>query len=60
MGMHPVPRPPLGHNPRRPEEQDLDGATERDHRAREAAAAHAERRSRLRRLLAAIRRRSER
>jgi hypothetical protein len=59
MGMHPVPRPPLGHNPRSREEQDLDGATERDHLAREAAA-HTPERSRLRRLLSAIRRRGDR
>jgi hypothetical protein len=57
MGMHPVPRPPLGHNPRRPEEQDLDAAAEHDHRARETARAHAARPSRLRRLLSVIRRR---
>lgn len=37
MGMQPIPRPPYGYNPRRPEEQDLDEATEHDHLAREAS-----------------------
>jgi hypothetical protein len=37
MGMQPIPRPPLGHNPRRPQEKDLDDATDRDHRSREVA-----------------------
>lgn len=51
--MQPVPRPPFGYNPRRPEEQDLDDATERDHRAREAAGARAG--GPIRRLLRALR-----
>ena len=53
VGMHPVPRPPLGFNPRRPEEQDLDDAAERDHRARDAAGAPE--RGPIRRLLHAVR-----
>ena len=56
--MHPVPRPPLGYNPRRPEEQDLDDATERDHRARQAAGAPEA--GPIRRLLHAVRVRARR
>jgi hypothetical protein len=56
--MQPVPRPPFGYNPRRPEEQDLDDATERDHRAREAAGARAG--GPIRKLLHALRVRARR
>ena len=58
MGMQPIPRPPFGYNPRRPEERDLDDATERDHRAREALAARP--RNRMRRFLHAVRLRARR
>jgi len=50
--MQPIPRPPFGYNPRRREEQDLDDATERDHRAREATGAQP--RGRMHRLLHAL------
>jgi hypothetical protein len=53
MGMQPIPRPPLGHNPRRPEEKDLDDATEHAHRAREASGRRPV--GRLRRLLDVLR-----
>ena len=58
MGMQPVPRPPFGYNPRRRKEQDLDDATERDHRAREARGTRS--RGRMRRLLGALRLRTPR
>lgn len=52
MGMHPVPRPPFGYNPRRPEEKDLDDATEHDHRTREVSGRPT--RGRIRRVLRAM------
>ena len=58
MGMQPIPRPPLGHNPRQLEEKDLDDATEREHRSRETAGRPDGRR--LRRLLARLTRRRTR
>jgi hypothetical protein len=58
VGMQPVARPPFGYNPRRPEEQDLDDATERDHRAREAMGARP--RGRMRRLFCVLRLRARR
>jgi hypothetical protein len=56
--MQPIPRPPFGYNPRRPEEQDLDDATERDHRARQARGTRS--RGRIGRLLGALRLRTRR
>ncbi len=52
MGMHPIPRPPFGDNPRRPEEKDLDDATEHDHRTRKVAGRPT--RGRVRRFLRAV------
>jgi hypothetical protein len=52
MGMQPIPRPPFGYNPRRPEEKDLDDATEHDHRTREVSGRPS--RGRIRRVLRAM------
>jgi hypothetical protein len=52
MGMQPIPRPPFGYNPRRPEEKDLDDATEHDHRTR--AVSRRPSRGRIRRVLRAM------